>query len=151
MKCAQFIDPFLAAAEAGSPNPDSFDLVSGALRTSTIRVDIGNCGHRPRCANCSTERSENKLASARSATKSSRPITTWSRTIGIQREWVERGETIIQIISKQYIGGVTTRRDQREWTADGRLSGQENPCSPTCQVLNDLPRLWFFGVSQKVS
>ena len=34
---------------------------------------------------------------------------------------------------------------------NGRLSGQENPSSPTCQVFNDLPRLWFFGVSQKVS
>ena len=36
-------------------------------------------------------------------------------------------------------------------TTDGRLSGQENLSSPTCQVFNDLPRLWFLGVSQKVS
>ena len=35
--------------------------------------------------------------------------------------------------------------------SDGRLSGQENSLSPTCQVFNDLPRLWFLGVSQKVS
>jgi hypothetical protein len=33
----------------------------------------------------------------------------------------------------------------------GRLSGQENLSSPACQAFNDLPRLWFFGVSQKVS
>jgi hypothetical protein len=43
----------------------------------------------------------------------------WSRTIGTQKEWVERGETITQIISRRFIGGVTTRRDQREWMADG--------------------------------
>jgi len=43
----------------------------------------------------------------------------------------------------------TTRRDQREWTADGRLSGQENPSSLTCQVFNDLPRLCFFGCVAK--
>ena len=124
MKCAQFIDPFLAAGEKGLPNPDLFDLVSSALRIHTIRVDIGNCGHRPRCGICSTERSANKLASARSATNSSLTTTTWFQTIGIQREWVERGETTILTISRQYIGGVTTRRDQREWTADGPSSRQ---------------------------
>jgi hypothetical protein len=32
---------------------------------------------------------------------------------------------------------------------DGRLAGQEIPCSPTCQVFNDLPRLWFFGVRKR--
>jgi len=34
---------------------------------------------------------------------------------------------------------------------NGRLSGQEIPCSPTCQVFNDLPRMSFLAVSQKVS
>jgi hypothetical protein len=34
---------------------------------------------------------------------------------------------------------------------DGRSSGQENLLSPTCQVFNDLPRLWFLRGSQKVS
>jgi len=58
-----------------------------------------------------------------------------------------RGETTIQIISRRFIGGVTTRRDQREWTADGRLASQEVPTSPICPVFNDLPRLWFVGVS----
>lgn len=31
----------------------------------------------------------------------------------------ERGATITQTTFKQYIGGVTTRRDQREWTVNG--------------------------------
>jgi hypothetical protein len=33
----------------------------------------------------------------------------------------------------------------------GRLSGRKISCSPICQVFNDLPRLWFLAVSQKVS
>lgn len=33
----------------------------------------------------------------------------------------------------------------------GRLSGQDDLFSPTGQVFNDLPRVWFFGVSHKVS
>jgi len=119
-KCVQFIDPFLAAAETASPNPDSFDLVFSALRIHTIHVDIGNCGHRPRCGSCLTERSENKLAFARSATKSSPTTMTWFRTIGIPKEWAERGETTIQTISKQHIGGVTERKDQPEGMTDGR-------------------------------
>ena len=137
-KCAQFIDPFLAAGEKGLPNPDLFDLVSSALRIHTIRVDIGNCGHRPRCGICSTERSANKLASARSATNSSLTTTTWFQTIGIQREWVERGETTILTISRQYIGGVTMRRDLREWMADGRLAALGRERVATAPAFNNL-------------
>jgi len=36
-------------------------------------------------------------------------------------------------------------------TNDGRLFGQQTRCSQTCQSFNDLPRLWFVGVSQEVS
>jgi len=35
-----------------------------------------------------------------------------SPTIGIPKEWVERGETITLTISRRYIGGVTMRKDQ---------------------------------------
>ena len=117
-KFAQFIDPFLVAAETGSLNPDLFDLVSSVSKIHTIRVDIGNCGHRPKFESCSTERSANKQASAQSAMKSSRTITTWSPTIGIRREWAERGGTITLTTFRQYIGGVTKKRDQREWATN---------------------------------
>jgi len=36
-------------------------------------------------------------------------------------------------------------------TTIGRLDGQEISFPTTCQVFNDLPRLWFLAVSQKVS
>ena len=51
MKCAQFIDHFLASDEKGFPNPDSFDLVFKELKIRTIHADIANCGHRPKCGN----------------------------------------------------------------------------------------------------
>ena len=114
MKFARFIDPFLAAAETGSPNPDWFDLACSESKIRTILVDIVNSGHRLKCESCSTVRSGNKLVFARSATKNSRITTMWSRTTGIRREWVERGATITLTISKQYIGGVTMRKGQRE-------------------------------------
>lgn len=38
------------------------------------------------------------------------------RTTRSQREWAEHGETTIQTIFKQHIGGVTKKKDQREWT-----------------------------------
>lgn len=76
--------------------------------------DTGSCDHRRRCESCTTEKSGNKLASVRSATKSSPSITTWYSTTGIRSGWVERGETIIRTISRPYIGVVTTGKDQRE-------------------------------------
>jgi hypothetical protein len=36
-------------------------------------------------------------------------------------EWAARGETIRRTISWQYIGGVTKKKAQQEWTGDGRL------------------------------
>jgi hypothetical protein len=48
-KRAQFTGPFLAAAETGLQNPESFDLACSGLKIHIIRVDIGNCGHRPKC------------------------------------------------------------------------------------------------------
>jgi hypothetical protein len=44
-----------------------------------------------------------------------------------------------------------TRVRLSEFATDGRLSGREILRSPICQVFNDLPRLWFLAVSQKVS
>ena len=55
-------------------------------------------------------------ASAQSATKSS-PTTTISFPITrIPRGWEERGEMIIQTISRQHTGGATKKKDQQEWT-----------------------------------
>jgi hypothetical protein len=90
--------------------------------THTIRVDTGSCDHRPRCANCSTERSANKVGYARFAMNSSPITTTLCQTTNIRREWEERGETIIRTIFKQRTGGVTEKRDQPEWMTDGRSS-----------------------------
>jgi hypothetical protein len=46
--------------------------------------------------------------------------TTWFRTTRIRKEWAARGETIPRTISRQYIGGVTEKKAQQEWTGDGR-------------------------------
>jgi hypothetical protein len=43
------------------------------------------------------------------------------------------------------------KKEIRLPVTNGRLSGQEISCSQTSQTFDDLPRLWFFGVSQKVS
>ena len=56
---------------------------------------------------------------------------------------------ITRTISKPFITGATEKKGRPEWMTDGRLSGHESPFSPTCKVLNNLPRLWFSGVSQK--
>ena len=37
----------------------------------------------------------------------------------IPKEWEERGETIIQTISKQHIGGAMEKKDPPEWMTDG--------------------------------
>src|ERR1700733_4453116 len=60
------------------------------------------------------------MANVRFAMLSSPTTTTLCQTTGNPKEWEERGETTIRIISKQRIGGATTKRDQPEWTADGR-------------------------------
>jgi hypothetical protein len=39
------------------------------------------------------------------------------------KEWAELGETTIQTISRQRIGGATKKRDQRGWASDGRSDG----------------------------
>jgi hypothetical protein len=59
--------------------------------------------------------------------------------------------TIIRTTFKPHTTGATTKKDRQEWMADGRLDAQEIFCSPTCEVFNDLPRLWFSAGSQKVS
>jgi len=45
----------------------------------------------------------------------SRTTTILFRTTRIRKEWAERGETITQTISRQYIGGAMKRKDQSEW------------------------------------
>jgi hypothetical protein len=72
-------------------------------------------------------------------------------TTGTRKEWAAPGATTIPTTFKPHTTGATMKKDQQEWMADGRLSGQEKQYSPTCQVFNDLPRLCFLGVSQKVS
>lgn len=37
-------------------------------------------------------------------------------TIKVRKEWVVRGETIIQKISRQHTGGATKRKDPPEWS-----------------------------------
>jgi len=64
----------------------------------------------------------------RSATKSFAIITTSSPTIGIRKEWAEGGGTIIRTTSRQYIGGVTKRRDQSEWISEGSVAGGFEYC-----------------------
>ena len=51
-----------------------------------------------------------------SATKSLPTITTSFPTTRTRREWAAPGETIIRTISRQHIGGVTERKDQRGWS-----------------------------------
>jgi hypothetical protein len=41
-------------------------------------------------------------------------------TIGIRRGWAAPGGMIIQITSKQHIGGAMKKKDQPEWMTDGR-------------------------------
>jgi hypothetical protein len=43
---------------------------------------------------------------------------------GVQREWVERGGTTTQIISRRHIGGVTEKRDRPGWSDYGFLFAQ---------------------------
>jgi hypothetical protein len=45
------------------------------------------------------------------------------RTTGNRKEWVARGETTIQIMCKQHIGGATETKDQPGWTTDGPSVG----------------------------
>src|SRR5712672_3020749 len=51
--------------------------------------------------------------------KSLRTTTMWSRTTGIQREWEERGGTIIRTTSKQHISGAMKEKDRPDWMTDG--------------------------------
>ena len=85
------------------------------LQIRTTREDTGNCGRRLKCGNCSTGKSGNRLESAQSARKNSPTTTTLFPTTEIQREWAERGETIIRTTFKQRTGGATEKRDQQEW------------------------------------
>jgi hypothetical protein len=57
-----------------------------------------------------------------SATRSSRITTTSCRTTRIQKEWEERGGTIILPISKQHTGGVTKKRGQPGWMSERPIS-----------------------------
>jgi hypothetical protein len=41
------------------------------------------------------------------------------RTTRIRKEWAELGDTTIQIMCKQHIGGATERKDQLGLTTDG--------------------------------
>jgi hypothetical protein len=52
-----------------------------------------------------------------------------SPTIKARREWAEAGGTIIRITSRQYIGGVTKRRDQSEWISEGSVAGGFEYCT----------------------
>lgn len=45
-----------------------------------------------------------------------------SQTTKILKEWAVLGETTTQRMSKQHIGGVTAKRDRREWTDSRPIS-----------------------------
>ena len=63
-----------------------------------------------------------QAGNAPSARKSSLITTTSCPTIEIPREWEEHGETTIQTISKQCIGGATRRKGHAALTTDGSQS-----------------------------
>jgi hypothetical protein len=54
-----------------------------------------------------------------SQSRKASPTTTSFQIIRIPKEWAELGEMIIRTTSKQPTGGVTEKKDQPEWMADG--------------------------------
>src|SRR5208283_4719085 len=73
------------------------------------------------------------------------------QTTRIPKEWEGRGEMTIRTISKPHTGGVTKRRDQPEWTNDGRsvslrflttrgadgINHRRSDCAQNCVVFLD--------------
>jgi hypothetical protein len=55
-----------------------------------------------------------------SVIKSSPTTTISCRITESQKEWEERGETIIQTIFKQHISGAMKKKDRPEWMTNGR-------------------------------
>ena len=49
-----------------------------------------------------------------------RTTPTWWPTTKIPGEWEAHGATIPQVTSEPFTGGAILKKDQREWTSDGR-------------------------------
>ena len=66
--------------------------------------------------------------------KSSPTITISYRITRTRKEWAVRGEMTIQTISKQHTGGVTKKKDQPEWMANGRSSMPPGPTRASLRI-----------------